>query len=261
MRRLALIIISFALFFHPDCSAQISEKLSEYLSAIDRLSIPDAQAELDFMISSVQDDSLRNEVATAAYRHFRESKIMGSENLAVYLYDSWFADFKALLPSVDEFEQAGLYAFINRKSLIGAQAETLTLSDERGEEITLPRNGRWNVIFFYSATCPKCLYTAMQLSDFLSRKGIYSKAAPKRLKINVFTIYTGEDHSEWANYCREHLNFVKCSRIKTYNLIAGDADIVTSYGVVQTPRLFLVDAEGRIAGRNLDVPALCKLLK
>ncbi len=241
--------------------AQIAGKLDSYLSAIDGMTPEAACAEVDFIISSVQDDELRNQVAAACYNHFRDSRLMGSENVAVYIYDNWFADFKTLFPSVEEFEEAGLYAFVNRSSLIGAQAPELVLQDSRGEEVRLPAEGRKSVIFFYSATCPKCLYTALQLRDLVNRAGLYRKKRIKGLKLNVYTVYTGDDEAQWADFREHNLDFAKRCGIKTYNLTGGDADYVSAYGVIQTPRLFLIGADGTVIGRNLDVPSLFLLLK
>lgn len=241
--------------------AQVAEKLQEYLGAIDALNIPEAEQECDFIISSVQDDSLRCDVATAVYRHFRDSRLMGSENVAVHVYDRWFSDFSALFPTIDEYEEAHMHAFINRNSLIGAEAPLLELDDLQGERISLPEKGRVSVIFFYSAKCPKCLYAAGQLCDLFSRRGIYSKTRLKGLKLDFYAVYAGDDNAEWAAYVQKNFKMKKRRAIRVRHLCAGDADIVSTYAVIQTPRLFLVDEKGRIAGRQLDVPALCKLLR
>lgn len=259
LRAAALCLCAFACVCRAE--AQIAEKLDSYLSAIDGMTIETACAETDFIISSVQDEELRNQVATACYNHFRDSKFMGGENVAIYIYDNWFADFKALFPTVEQFEDAGLYAFVNRSSLIGAQAPELVLQDSRGEDVTLPGKGRKSVVFFYSHACPKCLYTALQLRDFIGRKGLYRKKRIRGLELNVYTVYAGDDEARWAEYRVRNLNFAKRCGINTYNLIGGDADYVSAYGVIQTPRLFLIDGNGVVIGRNLDVPALFLLLK
>lgn len=236
-------------------------KLDEYLTSIDRLTIDAACEEVDFIIGSVQNEDLRSRVGEMCYRHFRDSKVMGSENVAVYIYDRWFADCKLLFQSLDDFEEAGLYAYVNRSSLIGADARELTLTDQKGNEITLPKKGRAALIFFYSATCPKCLYTASQLRDYFAREGVYSNVARKRLKINVYNVYVGDDDVEWEEYIQRYLKFVRRCGTKVYNLKGGDSDYATAYGVVQTPRLFLISKKGKIIGRNLDVPALKILIE
>lgn len=247
----------------PQTSA-LSAKLDEYLAHIDCLEIPAACAEVDFLISSVQDEALRNTVAQRAYFHFRESKIMGSENIAIHIYDRWFADYTAIFDDLDKFEEAGLHAYVNRASLIGAQAPSLTLTSPEGDEITLPKPGRKAVIFFYSATCPKCLLTSIGLCSFLTGKKSSDPLKTTRIragKMDFFAIYAGDDDAQWAEYTRKHLNLKSSCKSKLYHLKAEGSDFVPAYGVVQTPRLFLVGEDGRVIGRNLDVPALEKLMK
>lgn len=223
----------------------------EYLSAIDRLSIPAACLEVDAMISSVQDSVLRDSVAVRSYRHFRNSKVMGSENVAVHIYDAWFAPYKTLFSSVDEFEEAGLFAFVNRQSLIGSRVPALTMSDIEGNDVTFPFcNGRKSVIYFYSTECPKCLLTSLELKKFI---------LSEHPDVDLFAIYTGDDIAAWNTYVAEKLNF-SSSSASVCHLRGGDSDFVTVYGVVQTPRLFLLDESGVVVGRHLDVDTLSKLL-
>lgn len=246
----------------PQTSA-LNAKLDEYLSAIDCLEIPAACEEVDFLISSVQDEDLRSKVAMKTYFHFRDSKIMGSENVAIHIYDRWFADYTALFDDLDKFEEAGLYAYVNRASLIGAQAQSLTLSDPDGNETTLPKPGRKAVIFFYSTTCPKCLLTSVGLRSFLSGKKSPDPLKTTKVragKMDFFAVYAGDDDAQWAEYVQKHLNLKSSCKSKVYHLKAEGSDFVAAYGVVQTPRLFLIGEDGRVEGRNLDVPSLEKLM-
>lgn len=223
----------------------------EYLSAIDRLSIPAACLEVDAMISGVQDSVLRDSVAVRAYRHFRNSNVMGSENVAVHIYDSWFASYKTLFPSIDEFEEAGLFAFVNRQSLIGCKVPALTMVDIEGNEVTFPfPDGRKSIIYFYSTECPKCLLTSLKLKEFI---------LSQHPDADFLAVYVGDDTAAWDAYVAEKLN-ISPSSGTVCHLRGGDSGFVTAYGVVQTPRLFLLDESGVVVGRHLDVDALSKLL-
>lgn len=240
--------------------AALDAKLQEYLERMDLMPADAACEEADFLISSVQDDDLRSLVAQKAYRHFRTSKVMGSENVSVHIYDRWFATFKAVFQTLEELDEAEFYAFINRKSLLGEKAVNLTLTDMKGRAVQLFGKGGkkpvQTVIFFYSTTCPKCLYIAHRLAEILAPKKL-----AKGLKINLFAIYTGDDDAEWKGYVKKNLKLSSNCKLKLYNLKGGDADFVTAYGVIQTPRLFLVDEDSVIIGRNLDAAALEILLR
>ena len=230
---------------------KLFDRQDEYLSAIDRLSIPAACLEVDAMISGVQDSVLRDSVAVRAYRHFRTSNVMGSENVAVHIYDGWFASYKTLFSSIDEFEEAGLFAFVNRQSLIGCKVPMSTMTDIEGNEVTFPfLNGRKSIIYFYSTECPKCLLTSLKLKEFI---------LSQHPDADFFAVYVGDDITAWNAYVAEKLNF-SSSSASVCHLRGGDSDFITVYGVVQTPRLFLLDESGVVVGRHLDVDALSKLL-
>ena len=233
-------------------SLRLVSQTDEYLEAIGRLPIPRACAELDFMLGSVQSDSIRNMVATRAYRFFRASKVMGSENVSVYIYDKWFATFKAVFPDIDELDDAEFYAFVNRQSLIGCKAPELTVNTLDGEEITLPSKGRISIIYFYSTECPKCLYTSLKLKEYLNSHSV---------DLDLFTVYTGSELQRAQEYTVRELNVSNTCKTMVYHTDGGDTDYPVKYGVVQTPRLFLVLGDGTVVGRNLDVDALSALLE
>lgn len=253
MKRLLLSILCLLLFSAPSWCGddEVMAKMQEYLLAIDRLPADAACAEVDFMIGAVPDSLLRNKVAVAAYRHFMDSKVMGSENVAVHIYDEWFATFKTVFDEIEDLDAAEFYAFVNRRSLIGAPAEHLTLTDARGHELSIPRKGRRTILYFYSAECPKCLYISHKITELLNGG---------RYKVDFISVYTGDDDQVWDAYIRRNLAVRKTCRTRVFHLKGGEADYVIPYAVVQTPRLFLIDSEGQIIGRQLDENALCQLL-
>ena len=244
----------------------LQEKLQEYLGAVDMQPLAEACAETDLIISSVQDSVLRSAVAVECYRHFRSSKQMIADNIAVYLYDRWFASFEALFPDIDDMDEAKFHAFINRGSLVGGKAETLRMPAiggkagnsgrkiARPDSLSFPIEGRRNIIYFYSADCPVCRLTSHKLSELL-------KNYRGRHRLEFISVYTGDNDSLWRSYVSEELSVRERPRVKVHHLRGGDAPFVVPYGVIGTPRLFLVDEKGRILGRRLDVPALKKLLE
>ena len=230
---------------------KVLEQMDAYLEAMDHMGIKDAEEEVDFMISCVQDSSLRNDVAEKAYWHFRDSKVMGSENVAVHIFDRWFDNFDTIFNNIDDFEEAKFYAYINRRSLIGTKAEQLTFINENGDNLSIPfPNGRRSIIYFYSTSCIKCLYTSTKLRE------LFRTLNPD---VDFFAIYAGEDDTAWASYRKRELD-ISSSNGAVYHLRGGDDDFVGAYGVIQTPRLLLLSGDGTIIGRNLDANALSTLL-
>lgn len=238
----------------------IFHKLDNYLQEVDKLAIPSACEECNFIIASVPDSILRNHVAEHVYRHFRKSKFMGAENVAVYIYDKWFAPFRTVFEDMNELDEAEFYAFVNRSSLIGTKAPTLKFPSARKDSVTVPlpvkkhsaRKSRKSIIYFYSSDCPKCLFTSVSLAKLLNGS---------KYDVNLYTIYTLEDKERWQKYIRNELDVKTNCRTKVYHLYGGDVEYVVPYSVTQTPRLFLVDENGVVTGRNLDVHALKILLE
>jgi len=263
----------------------------KYLQSMDALSIGEACEEVDFMIGAVQDSVMRSEVAVLAYRHFRDSHVMGSENVAVHVYDRWFATFKAVFENIEDLDEAEMYAWVNRRSLIGAKAPQIKLINVQGDTLIVPgckpnpekkcavpgckspkkcrckSQKRFTVLYFYSTSCPKCLYTSLKLKEL---------TFPKNFRADIVTVYTGNDREAWQSYIARELalepktsnastgtqNLKPAKQIKVCHLQGTeDGDYTLQYGVVQTPRLFLIDSEGIIIGRGLDAEALNTLLE
>lgn len=261
MRRFILIIASLLLSAVCALAAPSSQSdttalmrsLDEYLLALDRIDCDKACGETDFIVSSVQDSVLRNAVAVKIYRHFRCSKVMGSENVAVYVFDRWFSTWKTMFPDLEEYEDAEFHAFVNRNSLLGCKVPEGKFVDNRGDSISVHRKRRVSIVYFYSTSCPKCLYTSLKIKELLKKR---------KFRADLCTIYTGDDDLEWEKYVSSSLSVRRTCRMKVYHLrCPQESDFVTAWGVIQTPRLFLVDKNGRIVGRNLDAQALEKLLE
>lgn len=254
MKRFLIFLLSCALGVSacagtPDTTALFS-RLDDYLKALDGADLSTACDEADFIISSVGDSTLRNEVGARVYRHFRDSGYMGSENVAVYVYDKWFAECTLLFEDPEEFDEASFFALSNRSSLLLSKAPRLTLPDLDGKDCTLPSaKGRASVIYFYSARCPKCLFISRSLGRIL-----------KGHRLEVYAVYMGDDDKEWMEYAANELKIKGCG-LKVHHLKGDPSTCTIAYGVLQTPRLFLVDGRGTIIGRKLDSAALELLLK
>lgn len=244
----------------------------KYLQAMDAMTIGEACEEVDFMIGTVQDSVMRSEVAVLAYKHFRESPVMGSENVAVHVYDRWFATFEAVFETIEDLDEAEMHAWVNRQSLIGAKAPKIKLIDIQGDTLVVPgctpgkcQTGckgrkRFTVLYFYSTGCPKCLYTSLKLKEL---------TFPKNFSADIVTVYTGDDQEAWQAYIARELALEPktsqtgkpAKRVRVLHLRgAEDGDYPLQYGVVQTPRLFLIDPDGIIIGRGLDAEALNTLI-
>ncbi len=251
---LALLISTVSLAQNADSlrMAALGERLQEYYKAIERES-PDIQArECDFLIESTTDSLLRQFVALDIYGHYKESPLMGSENIAVYVYDKWFDSGKVKMKNEADRIEAKVYAEFNRQSLIGKKAPAILMESFEGEPMNIygPEDAdkSYRILYFYDTDCSKCKLETILLKNLL---------ASKDYPVNLFAIYAGSDRDSWSKYITERL---RVQSARHFWDLSFESDFQRKYGVLQTPRIFLVSPDGVIIGRGLDVRALETLL-
>ena len=271
MKRLAFIILSLLLAV--TLSAQsvdsskfsaLGQKLSEYYDAIERESLSVQEDECDFLIETATEPDIRQFIAQNIYDHYMASKMMGAENVAVHVFDKWFADGNLPMSSPEAFSDAKVHADFNRRSLIGRRAPALQMDAQDGSVVDIfgsgavgsgtssvgseDSAGRHSVLFFYDAGCPNCKLQMRLLNALF---------AAKDYPVDMYAVYVGDDRTKWMEYSAGEfpsstLNF------KVQHLWDPDlsSDFQRKYGVTKTPRMFLVNQDGIIIGRGLDAPAL-----
>ena len=302
MRKTASIILSLLLALtlsaqSTDSSkfAALGLKLAEYYDAMVHESLDVQKAECDFLIETATDSVLRQYIAQHIYDHFSESPVMGSENVAVHVFDKWFADGSMSMSSPQTYADARTYADFNRQSLLGCQAPALEMETPDGFVVKIfarkPQNGItqddiaqngvygevldgsgddrtevFKILFFYDADCPKCKLQIRLLNALFSKK---------TYPVDVYAVYVGDDKAEWAEYmsgqfdfpdkvdipsgAREHGKYSDASICHFWDPTLA-SDFQRKYGVTKTPRIFLINPDGIIIGRGLDAVALETML-
>ena len=230
--------------------APLKEKLEEYTAAIAGDSFKSQAAECDFLISECKDSLARQFTALYLYDHYLNSKIMGDEAVAVHIVDEWFTPGTVKMKTDLDLLNARVFADFNRSSLIGEKAPELTLFDPAGTPVAVfPDSGtRYTVLYFYDTDCSTCRLETPRLRSLLS-SGNYD--------VRFVAVYTGDDESAWARYRTPGF---AGTGVEDYYDPGLDSDFQRKYGVLQTPKLFLVAPDGTIVGRGLDAGALRILL-
>jgi UDP-N-acetylmuramyl pentapeptide synthase len=79
--------------------------------------------------------------------------------------------------------------------------------------------------------------------------------------IDVYAVYASDNRDAWQEYVSENFpSYFGKTIIRHLWDPELDSDFQRKYGVIQTPRMFLIAPDGTIIGRSLDVPALKQLL-
>ena len=262
MRRLAAIGLSLLLGVFPALAqvdtaavARALGMVDGYVAALEPEDLDTKVAECDFLVSTCVDSLLRQAVATRLYAHYADSQLMGDEAVAIHLYDRWFADGTVAFPTEADRFQARLFAEFNRSSLTGLPAPVLEMRGFEDEPVTVPApdGQRRSVLYFYDTDCAKCKLEAILLRSWLE---------DQEADLDLYAVYVGSDRDAWRSYVAERLQFTS-SHIRVRHVWDPEvsSDFQRLYGILQTPRLFLLDRTGVITGRRLTVDALMQLVE
>ncbi len=255
---LAALLASAGAFAQPDSSKLrlLDERLAQYVETLEGESFSVKGKECDLLIGAADDSLLRQHIALKLYDHYRHSPVMGDEEVAIHLTDKWFSS--GIVPMRSEIERmdARIFAEFNRQSLLGRTALPMALEDTLGNVVEVApgrSGGRLAVLYFYDTGCVKCRAEVTLLRGVLS-EGDYP--------VDLIAVYTGSDPEAWRDWRTGRWNIdAPATRFQHFWDPDVSSDYQRKYGVLSTPKVFLIDGAGTILGRNLDPPALVQLLR
>ena len=269
----AALLLGAALLFHPlTASAQTEaaaadtlqdqgltqEDINMVMMVFDGQQPSDIISRADAFIRTGKSPEETARIAYYMYNYYRNSKIMGYDEVAVYIADTYFINGGYTVPDEEKMLEMKLFAESNRRSLIGMQAPELTLQDPSGTMVDIrPGDQDYTVLYFYDDECPGCIRTTPALMQYMIR----SSAG---INFSVYMIYTQDDRDRWMGYIQRAVApFSLPANVRVTHLWDPDmtSGFVTKYGVVSTPRLFLLDRNGVIIGRDLTPTALGQVVE
>ena len=230
------------------------QKLYSYIDEYIKFAHPhidSLKAAADYIIAFSDDSLLKPKIAEYLFDHFSKSPVMGQEAVAVYIARNYFID--------GNLKRAGsggnfpfvIYLDFNENSQIGMDAPELNLKDIYGAESSLNSlNSNYVIVYFFNDQCNICKKIQPEIKKLVESK--------KYMGITVFAVYTRYDAKPLEEYIAKE--FPKGSDW----VFALDSDNTSNfhrlYNVIKTPQIFLLDADKKIIGRNLDDKALEELL-
>ena len=236
--------------------AELTERLEEYFEALKYEDMEVQKVECEFLIQTASDQEIRNFIARTIYSHYIDSPIMGAEAVAVHLADNWFIPGKVFFEDDSELFAAKIFADFNRQSQVGLKAPELAMKSIDGSEVRLfagdDGDRGFKVLYFYDSDCANCRLETILLGNILETEDF---------PISFYAIYVGDDRHEWEEYVKDRLSpdTISAKVIHLWDP-ALDSDFQRKYGILQTPRLFLVSPDGTIIGRGLDAQSLSQML-
>lgn len=230
--------------------APLDSLLTQFYGAMLYEQTDEKNAEFDALIASCRDSLTRQHVALAIFDHYRYSRVMGEEAVAVHIYDEWIAPGKVQTRSEFELFEAERFALENRKTLLDMPAPQLTLRTPCGGRRTLPAADRAAVLFFYSPGCSKCRLETYALPAVLADVGF---------PLDFYAIDVDSDRRDWRAF-RKALK-TSNRNVKMIHLWdpKSESTLLLDYGVFSTPKVFVV-WEGKILGRRLEMDSLQEII-
>ena len=231
--------------------APLDSLLTQFYGALLPADNDEKNAEFDSLIASCTDSLTRQHVTLAIFDHYRFSRIMGEEAVAVHIFDEWLATGKVQPRSEFEMFEAERFALENRSTLIGMPAPQLTLRTPCGGKRTLPRSDRAAVLFFYSPGCAKCRLETHALPAVL---------ADVNFPLDFYAIDVDTDRRAFRAFRKALKTPNKNVRMIHLWDPKNESTLLLDYGVFSTPKVFVV-WEGEILGRRLEMDNLHEIIQ
>ena len=239
-------------------TSMTQEDINMVMSVFDGLQPYEIIGKVDGFIMTGKDGEEIAQIAYFMYRYYSDSRIMGYDEIAIYVADNYFLNGKYNLPDEEARLEMRLFADANRRSLIGMRASVMTMQDPAGNDIRFPEGEQdYSILYFYDDECPACQRMTPTLMQYLSR-------SDEDINFTVYMVYTQDDRERWMDYVAKVVHpFDLPDNVSLFNLWDPEmsSDFLTAYGVISTPKLFLVDRNGVIIGRELTPTALSQVVE
>lgn len=239
-------------------TSMTQKDINMVMSVFDGLQPYEIIGKVDGFIMTGKNGEEIAQIAYFMYRYYRDSRIMGYDEIAIYVADNYFLNGKYNLPDEEARLEMRLFADANRRSLIGMRASVMTMQDPAGNDIRFPEGEQdYSILYFYDDECPACQRMTPAFMQYLTR-------CDKDINFTVYMVYTQDDRERWMDYVAKVIHpFNLPDNVTLVNLWDPEmkSDFLTAYGVISTPKLFLVNRNGVIIGRELTPTALSQVVE
>ncbi|MDD2289609.1 MAG: TlpA disulfide reductase family protein [Bacteroidales bacterium] len=188
-------------------------------------------------------------VARYLFTLFFTSEIMGMENAAFHMADSWLLADSLLCPDPELAREMETFVRFNKQCLLGMRAPELNLPDVHGTMQSLHQTeARYTILFFFEDNCPACSREILKLTRFARD---YNDP-----DVKFFAVYTQDDKDILTRYA---------AYFPSNWTTLWDPDFSSGFdekfNVRSTPRIYLLDKNKTIIGRDLDTETLERLIR
>lgn len=176
-------------------------------------------------------------------RNVENSKIMGMDEVFVYLVENYYMKGDAPWLTSDELQKYTDRAMKIAPNVIGNLAPEVKLPSaiNKQEESMLAMKGKYTLLIFWSPDCGHCITEMPQIDSLY-------KAVLKKKGVKIYSVATEGDEKKIKDFHDKH-------DLKDW-IITWDpdhtSDFRSKYDVYSTPTIYLLDEKKIIRGKRLD---------
>jgi peroxiredoxin len=212
-------------------------------------------AACDLLIGSATNKEAATSIAGYLFNRFSTSRVMGDESVAIHISQNYFLNGKLEWQGDGGLALLRLYTEFNENSLLGMKAPSLELNRPDGTTLSLHNiKSRFTLLYFFDSSCNSCREQLPSLAATLAR---YS-----HLNLTVYAIYTQTDTAGLNRFREEFAHHISATGVN-WNFVydpGNSSNFHKLYNVLSTPRIYLLDHNKTIIGRNLANTSLNHLL-
>lgn len=189
-----------------------------------------------------------------------QPKIMGQDKVFVHLFEKYHSKGISTWLSEKQHKAISDRAYMVMSNLIGEPAPQLVMTDLAGKENKLyDLKSKFIVISFWDPTCGHC-QKEMPMID-----SIY-KAKWKREGVKIYGVLTDTGvKDKWKDFIEKHhleewVNVYESAQQAKAIEASGHPSYRQLYDVIQTPTIYLLDADKRIIAKKLTIGQIDDLI-
>lgn len=218
-------------------------KLEEYFSRLVLPVIDSIEFEADKLLAKTDGTKDLFKYTLWWITHYVEnSKVMGLDEVFVYLVENYYMKGKATWLDADALEKYVKQAQKIAPNVIGNVAAEITMQDINGKETKLSSiNSKYTLLIFWSPECGHCLSEVPKIDS------VY-KAVLKSKGVKIVGVRVEGDEQKWKDV-------IKKDKLDDWVHLWDPeykSNFRSKYNVYSTPVIYLLDDKKIIRGKKLD---------
>lgn len=187
-------------------------------------------------------------------------KYMGQDKVFVHLFEKYHSKGVSNWLNEKQLTAISNRAYMVMSNLIGEKASDLNMTSAAGKSVRLyDLSAPYTVVAFWDPTCGHCRTEVPRMDSLYRNKW-------KEQGVKVFSVLTDTDQkTKWLEFIEEHklngwTNVYETPEQQKAVETANKPSYRQLYDVIQTPTLYLLDADKRIVAKKLSLEQIDEMI-